>query len=130
MSQSLRTFVQIALLVGIASCASTPTAPTGKPDQPSPPAEKPAGTVTLTGGLVAVGVGYKWGRGTLSYQGNTLDFCIRGLSIGEVGAASMDARGNVYNLQSAGDFSGKYFAISGGFTIARGENWTESDEVL
>ena len=122
MSQSLQTLVQIALLVGIASCASTPSTPPAKPDQP--PAGKPAGTVTLSGGLVAVGIGYKWGRGTLSYQGNTLDFCIRGLSIGELGAASMDARGNVYNLQSAGDFSGKYFAISGGFTVARGESLT------
>jgi hypothetical protein len=79
-------------------------------------------TLKLSGGIMAVGVGYKWGRGTLTYQGQQLEFCVRGLSVGDAGAVKMDAQGSVYNLKSVGDFAGRYFAISGGFTVARGES--------
>jgi hypothetical protein len=107
--------------------AATATAPTvaddARPPQ-SPPAATLDGTVKLKGGSVAAGIGYKWGHGTLTYQGQELQFCIRGLSVGDVGAVSLDARGSVYNLKSSDDFSGKYFALSGGFAIARGESAT------
>jgi hypothetical protein len=72
--------------------------------------------------VLAAGLGYSWGHGTLSYQGQQYKFCIRGLSIGDVGAASLDAQGNVYNLKSLEDFAGKYFALSGGFAAVRGES--------
>jgi hypothetical protein len=124
MVRATRALIQVLLLAGTVSCASSPPTPPAKPDHPDAPPATLAGTVKLSGGLVAVGVGYRWGHGTLSYQDKSLDFCIRGLSIGDVGAASLDARGNVYNLQSPEDFSGKYFAISGGFTVARGGSLT------
>jgi hypothetical protein len=124
MSRSTRALIQVLLLIGTVSCASSPPTPPGKPDHRDATPATLSGTVKLSGGLVAVGVGYRWGHGTLSYQGNSLDFCIHGLSVGDVGAASLNARGNVYNLDSAEDFAGKYFAISGGFTIARGESLT------
>jgi hypothetical protein len=76
----------------------------------------------LKGGTIGGGVGYKWGRGTLTYQGQQFKFCIRGLSLGDVGVASVDAQGNVYNLQGLADFGGRYFSISGGFAIGRGES--------
>ena len=79
-------------------------------------------TLKLSGTLVAAGVGYKWGRGTLSYQGQELEFCIHGMSLGDVGAAKLTAYGVVYNLKSLDDFSGKYFAMSVGVAIARGES--------
>jgi hypothetical protein len=60
--------------------------------------------------------------GTLNYQGQQFEFCIRGLSIGDVGAARLAAEGAVFNLKSLDDFSGKYFALSGGFALARGES--------
>ena len=71
---------------------------------------------------MAAGVGYKWGHGILTYQGQDYRFCLHGLSIGDVGAVTMDAQGTVYNLKSAQDFAGKYFALSTGFAIARGES--------
>jgi hypothetical protein len=79
-------------------------------------------TVKLTGGVMAAGVGYRWGRGTLTYQGQEYGFCVHGLSIGDVGAVKLSAQGAVYNLKSPDDFSGKYFTLSGGFAIARGES--------
>ena len=34
-------------------------------------AKKPDATLTLSEGSVAVGIGFSWGKGTLSYQGKT-----------------------------------------------------------
>lgn len=63
----------------------------------------PSGTLTFSGGSVAVGVGYSWGGGTLSYQGN-------GLSAVDVGASTVDGSGVVYKLQNVRDFPGTYYA--------------------
>jgi hypothetical protein len=40
--------------------------------------ELPDATLRISGTLLAAGVGYKWGRGTLDYQGQELKFCIHG----------------------------------------------------
>jgi len=114
---TFRTYLQVACLAGIAAarCAAA--------DETNPPTHIDA-TVKLTGGVMAAGVGYKWGHGTLNYQGQQYGFCIRGLSVGDVGAVKIDAQGAVYNLMSPKDFSGKYFGLSGGFAIARGESGT------
>lgn len=80
------------------------------------------GTVKITGGVVAAGIGYKWGHGTLSFQGQQFKFCVRGLAIGDAGIVSVDAQGNVYNLKALEAFPGQYFALSGGFAIAKGES--------
>lgn len=79
-------------------------------------------TVTMTGGLVAVGMGYSWGHGTVSYQGTDQTFCVHGLSVGEIAAASLKAEGVVFHLNSLDDFSGRYLAISTGVALARGES--------
>ncbi len=115
----LKTSLQVLLLLGTAaiSCASE----SGPPQDIPPPATLDA-TVRLSGGMLAAGVGYKWGHGTLTYKGQEFGFCIHGLSVGDVGAANLSAQGAVFNLKSLDDFSGKYFALSGGFAIARGES--------
>ena len=51
----------------LTSCAS----------QPPPPAVTASlggteGSVTFTGGAVAIGIGFQWGSGTLTYQGQTV----------------------------------------------------------
>ncbi len=81
-------------------------------------------TVRMTGGSVAVGVGYSWGRGVVSYGGTDQAFCIRGLSVGDVGAAHLHADGYVFNLHSLDDFAGKYFAMSAGAAVAGGQSAT------
>jgi len=113
--------MRIPLLVALLATASAgPCAADDTSVPSSPPPATLDATVKLTGGIVAAGVGYKWGHGTLTYQGQQFRFCVRGLSVGDVGAASLDARGNVYNLKAPEDFVGKYFALSGGFAIGRG----------
>lgn len=84
------------------------------------PADEPSATVDLTGGSVAAGVGYVWGHGNLTFQGQKYEFKLSGLSIVDVGAAHLAGSGVVYNLKSLGDFSGTYTAATAGLTVAGG----------
>jgi hypothetical protein len=80
------------------------------------------GSVELSGGAVAAGIGYTWGNGTLTFKNQKHNFSISGLSIVDVGASSYSASGNVYHLNKLSDFDGNYVALSAGATIAGGGN--------
>jgi hypothetical protein len=86
--------------------------------------KKPDGTVKLTEGAVAVGIGWTWGRGTLTYKGKTQKFKVEGLSVGELGVTKAEASGNVFNLKNLEDFSGIYRAASAGATAVKGKDVT------
>ncbi len=64
-------------------------------------AKKPDATLTLTEGSVAVGIGYSWGKGTLSYQGKTYPVKVEGLSVGEVGIQTRDRDGECVQSEEA-----------------------------
>jgi hypothetical protein len=81
---------------------------------------KPDGTVILSGGSVAAGIGFTWGHGELEYQDASHSFTVRGVSIVDVGATGYSASGVVYNLKQLSDFSGNYAAAGAGITIAGG----------
>src|SRR5258708_12473174 len=78
----------------------------------------PDATVDVTGGSVAAGVGYTWGRGTLHYQGKDYPFTLKGLSVPAVGAERIQASGEVFHLASLADFGGNYTPVSAGPTVA------------
>jgi hypothetical protein len=82
----------------------------------------PAGYVWLSGGSVAVGIGYTWGHGTLynSKDQKQYHFKLSGVSIVDVGAAGINAEGEVYNLTAPGDISGNYSAVTAGLTVIEG----------
>jgi hypothetical protein len=82
--------------------------------------EKPDATLRMTEGSVAVGIGWSWGRGELSYKGKTYHFKIEGVSVAEVGATNAKATGNVYNLKSLDDFAGGYAAAGTEGTAGKG----------
>jgi envelope integrity protein A len=82
--------------------------------------DKPDATLKLSGGSVAVGIGYSWGGGTLTYKGKTHDVEVTGLSVGDVGATKVEASGNVYHLNKLADFDGNYTAAAAGATVAGG----------
>ena len=86
--------------------------------------KKPDATVKLTEGSVAVGIGWSWGRGTLSYKGKTYKFKVEGLSVGEVGVTKAEASGNVFSLKNLEDFSGIYRAASAGAAAVKGKDIT------
>jgi hypothetical protein len=93
--------------------------------QAAPPVAEgaiPSGYVWLSGGTVAAGIGYSWGHGTLynSKDQKQYKFKISGVSVADVGAAGLNAEGEVYNLASPADLSGNYTAVTAGVTIIEG----------
>lgn len=84
----------------------------------------PDATVKISSGSVAVGVGFSWGGGVLTYQGKDYPFDVSGLSVADVGISKAEASGDVYHLKSLADFSGNYTGVSAGVTIAGGGGGT------
>jgi hypothetical protein len=82
--------------------------------------KKADATLKLSQGNVAAGIGFSWGKGTLSYQGKTYPVKVQGLSVGEVGVKRAEAAGSVYNLKKLEDFDGNYTAAGAGATVAGG----------
>lgn len=85
---------------------------------------KTDGTLTLSEGSVAAGIGWSWGKGTLSYQGKTYPVKVEGLTVGEVGITRATATGKVSNLKKVADFAGTYTAGSAGATVGGGAEAT------
>jgi hypothetical protein len=111
----LRLFV-IAFVSGVATAQGASSS--------SPVAEGaiPSAYVWLSGGSVAIGIGYSWGHGTLynSKDQKQYKFTLSGVSVADVGAAGITAEGEVYNLSTPADLSGKYSAVTAGLTIVEG----------
>src|SRR3954454_7978133 len=55
--------------------------------------EVPDGAVRISSGSVAVGVGFTWGSGVLTYQGKDYPFDVGGLSVADVGISKAEAAG-------------------------------------
>ena len=106
----------MSIAAGILICLSTVAVAADK--------KTPDGTVKLSEGSVAVGIGWSWGHGTLSYQGKTYKFKVEGLSVGEVGVNKAEATGNVYDLKKLEDFDGIYGAASAGIAVQEGKGAT------
>jgi hypothetical protein len=87
--------------------------------------KKPDAMLKLTDRDVAIGVGFSWGKGTLSYKGKTYPVKVEGLSVGEVGVNQAEAVGSVYNLKKLEDFNGNYTAAGAGGTLGGGAGVTE-----
>src|SRR5262245_55019303 len=83
-------------------------------------AEKASGTLHLKEGSVAVGVGWSWGSGTLTYKGASHRFKVSGLTVNALGASEVEARGNVYGLKRLEDFEGTYTAVEAGGAAGAG----------
>jgi len=85
---------------------------------------KPDATLRLSGGSFALGIGFRWGSGTLTYKGKDYPVKVNGLSVGKVGMTGVSANGEVFNLKHLQDFNGHYnVGAEGtrGVTIAKGK---------
>jgi hypothetical protein len=82
--------------------------------------KKPDATLKLSEGSVAVGIGWSWGKGEITYMGKTHKFKVQGLTIAEVGVTKAEATGNIYNLKSLDDFDGTYAAAGAEGTAGKG----------
>jgi hypothetical protein len=118
MHKLLLTLVATVFVCGVAVVAEG--AASGSP--PVAEGAIPSGYVWLSGGSVAIGIGYSWGHGTLynSKDQKEYKFKISGVSVADVGAAGITAEGEVYNLTSPADLGGNYSAVTAGVTIIEG----------
>jgi len=80
----------------------------------------PVGLISFESTSIAAGLGVSWGKGIFAFEGKQYPISIRGLGLGTVGIAKVNAVGEVYNLNQASDVAGTYIGISGGFAIAGG----------
>jgi hypothetical protein len=88
---------------------------------------KPDATLRFKGGSFALGIGFRWGSGTLTYKGKDYPVKVNGLSVGKVGMTDVSAYGEVFNLKHLQDFNGHYnVGAQGtrGVTIAKGQAGT------
>ena len=83
---------------------------------------KPDATLRLSGGSFAVGIGFSWGSGTLTYKGKDYPVSVNGVSLGKVGITGSSASGEVYHLKKLQDFGGHYNAGGTGVTLVGGRN--------
>jgi hypothetical protein len=77
----------------------------------------PTATATFSGETVAVGIGFTWGKGVLTFKGKTYPFKVDGLSAVGVGITKLTGTGKIYNLKSVSDFTGVYASAGGGASI-------------
>src|ERR1700728_1962990 len=94
-------------------------------DSAAPPVSDqaiPSAYVWLSGGSVAIVIGYTWGHGTLYFSKDQKQykFKLSGVSIADVGGAGITAEGEVYNLSKPADLGGNYSAVTAGVTIIEG----------
>ena len=68
----------------------------------------PDATLRVNGGSFALGIGFNWGSGTLTYKGKSYPVKVKGLSVGKVGATGVSINGEVFNLHHLQDFNGHY----------------------
>jgi hypothetical protein len=83
-------------------------------------ATAPSGTAKFSGETVAVGVGYTWGNGVLSFKGKDNPFKVDGLTGVGVGVEKMHGTGTVYHLTKVADFAGTY--ATAGASAAAGKS--------
>ena len=113
-------FLSLAVAVFASSIAVA-----ADPASSSPPVSDgaiPSGYVWLSGGSAAAGIGYTWGTGTLYYSKDQKQykFKLSGVSVVDVGAASITAEGEIYNLSSPADLTGNFSAVTAGVTAVVG----------
>jgi len=86
--------------------------------------KQPDATLELSQGQVGIGIGFSWGEGTLTYQGNKYPVEVQGISVIDVGITKATAFGKVYGLKKLEDFNGNYAAASAEGTLGGGAGAT------
>jgi plastocyanin domain-containing protein len=82
--------------------------------------EKPDATLKLSKGQVAIGIGWSWGDGVLTFKGKHHPFKVDGLSVVDVGITKASAVGKVYHLKKLSDFNGTYASAAAEGTLGGG----------
>ena len=109
----------------LAACSSQQSGP-----PPTLAGQAPDGTVEMHEVQAAyIGSG-SGGGGTVFFRGRSYPFSVGGVGIGGLGLSTVEARGEVYNLQSMEQFPGTYAQGRYGFAIGTasgGDLWLKND---
>jgi hypothetical protein len=105
--------------------AEVTPAPATPPPAKADKKPKPDATLMMSEGQVALGIGWSWGKGTLSFKGKKYEFKVDGLSVVDVGITKATSSGKVYNLKKLEDFDGIYTAAAAEGTVAGGAGVTK-----
>lgn len=84
-----------------------------------PPTAPVSATATFSGDMIAVGVGYTWGSGMLTYKGHAYPFKAKGLSALGAGAEKITGTAEIYHLNTLADFNGVYGLAGAGGAIGK-----------
>jgi hypothetical protein len=113
-----------ATIVGLVACSQKTPGPYTKFEGMPPDA-----TVTMNEVQAAYIGNAGGGSGTLTYRGASYPFTVAGIGIGGIGASTLNAVGDVYNLPSINLFPGSYAQGQYGFVIgttSRGDLWLQN----
>lgn len=98
--------------------------------QSSTASERPSAHLTMSQRQVSLLGSVAWGSGTLTFEGQTHRFRIRGVGVGGIGISEMTATGEVFGLQRLNDFPGVYgqarAGAVGGDSQLRGGIWLQN----
>jgi hypothetical protein len=86
--------------------------------------KKPDATLKLTEGQVALGIGWSWGKGVLTYKGKEYPFKVDGITVGDIGVTKAEAEGKVYNLKKLSDIEGSFTSAGAEATLGLGAGAT------
>lgn len=115
------------LLLSLMACASQQSANDTVP--PTLEGKPPVGRVEMSQEQAAfIGSG-SVGNGNLYFRGTTYPFTVDGLGVGGIGVSTIEATGDVYNLENVTDFPGAYGQARYGFalgTASAGDLWLEN----
>jgi hypothetical protein len=81
--------------------------PAPAPQAPQAP-QGPSGRIRISQTQASLLGSIAWGGGTLTFQGHSHRFRIRGIGVGGLGFTQMTAAGEVYDLTDLRDFPGLY----------------------
>ena len=113
----------LGLLV-LAACSQQNT------EQQTVAGEAPSGTVEMHQVQAAYIASAGGGSGTLFFNGRAYSFDVGGVGIGGIGASTLTATGDVYNLTELSQFPGTYVQGRYGFAFgdkSAGDLWLKND---
>jgi hypothetical protein len=91
----------------------------------------PSGYVDMTEVQAAYIGSVSGGSGTLTFNGLPYAFTVGGLGAGGIGASTIDAEGEVYNLPDVSAFPGSYAEARYGFAFGQasaGDMWLQNEK--
>jgi hypothetical protein len=95
-------------IIHMTSLAAFAVLAIASPSLAAKPAAPVSATATFTGDMIAVGVGYSWGKGVLTYKGHSYPFKAKGVTALGAGAEKITGTAEVYHLKTLTDFNGIY----------------------